>query len=76
MIVKLKSPVYDAIEIQDLFLRRSRAREFEKILHDASSAASLAVGHFELTFGAVVHAWTIAKEFADAQNCGKGLLSS
>lgn len=49
--VKLERALDDAIEIDGFFLGRGRAGEFEKILNDASGAAGLAMGEFELALG-------------------------
>ena len=49
-------------------------REFQEVLNDASGAASLTVSHFELALGAFVDARTIAKQLADAENGGKGIV--
>src|SRR5258708_15589203 len=68
MILELQRAVYDHIEVQRLFLRGSWTRKLEKILHDARGAASLAVGHFELTLGVIVHSLTFAEKFAGAEN--------
>ena len=62
--------VDDDVEVQCLFLRRSRPRKFEKVLDDASGAASLAVSHFQLALGVVVHALAFAQKFASPQNRG------
>src|SRR5260370_42006381 len=68
MILELQRAVNDHIEVQRLFLRGSWTRKLEKILHDARGAASLAVGHFELTLGVIVHALTFAEKLAGAEN--------
>lgn len=46
VLVKLERALDNAIEIDRLFLGRGGAGEFEKILNDASGAASLAMGQF------------------------------
>src|ERR1700676_849636 len=48
--MQLEGAVYDAIEIDRFFLRRGRPGKLEKILNDASGAACLAMGQFELAF--------------------------
>src|SRR6266481_8076928 len=68
MILELQRAVDDDVEVQGLFLRGSWTRKLEKILYDARGAASLAVGHFELTLGVIVHALTFAEKFAGAEN--------
>src|SRR5208282_5860148 len=74
MLVQLQGAVYDVVEVEHLFLRRSGAREFQKVLHDARGAAGLTVSHFELALGAIVDALAIAEQFADAENGGERIV--
>src|SRR5438309_6539360 len=57
-----------------LFLRRSGAREFEKILDDTSRAAGLTVRKFQLAFGGVVLSLALAKKLGDAKDGGQGIV--
>src|SRR5208337_1299069 len=74
MLVQLEGAVDDVVEVEHLLQRRSGAREFQKILHDAGGAAGLTMSHFELAFGAIVDALAIAKQFANAENCGERII--
>src|SRR6267142_2196006 len=74
MILELKCAVNDHVEIQYFFLWRGWPRKFEKVLDDAGSAAGLAVGHFQLALGIVVHALTLAEKFACPKNGGERIV--
>src|ERR1700722_8862898 len=74
MILELQRAVNDHVEIQGLFLRGGRTRKFEEILDDGGGAASLAVGHFELPLGVVVHALALAEKFAGSKDGGERIV--
>src|SRR5215470_18105525 len=74
MFVKLKGTLDDGVEIDGLFLRRSRSREFQQVLDDAGSAASLTVGEVELTLHGFVEAFALADQFRNAKNGGEGII--
>src|SRR5271157_2879298 len=74
MLVQLEGAVDDVVEVEHPLLRRSGAREFQKVLHDAGGAACLTVSHFELALGAIVDALAIAKQFANAENGGERIV--
>src|SRR6266481_3908041 len=74
MILELQRAVDDDVEVQGLFLRGSWTRKLEKILDDARGAASLAVRHFELALGVIVHALALAEEFAGTEDCSERIV--
>jgi len=74
MLVELQSAINDGVKVEGLLLRRGGAGEFEKVLDDASGAASLAMSHFELALGVFIGTGAIAEKFAGAKNSGEGIV--
>jgi hypothetical protein len=74
VLVELEGAVHDGVEIERFLLRGGGPGEFEQVLDNAGSAASLAVSHVKLALGVLIGAGTIAEKFAGAEDGGEGIV--
>src|SRR6266849_6563875 len=62
MILQLKRPLDQRIDVKRLFLRSSRPRELQQVLNDARGATGLAMRKLELALGIFLDAFAIPQE--------------
>ncbi len=74
MLLQLESALDEHIDIQRLFLRRSRPGKFQQILHDARCAPGLAMSQFQLALHSLIGAGAFAKQLGNAKNGGKRIV--
>src|SRR6267378_1177386 len=72
--LQLQRALEKVVEIEGLFLWRSGAREFQKILDDARGAAGLAVRQFQLASGGIIGSFTLAEKLGNADDGSKGII--